>query len=423
MEGLRLGRATVDQLAAVVAGVLADVPPYPPAAFSGRGVVMVGGGLHYLIPAWASLSVLRKSGCHLPVEVWFPVAEQPSRPAVAALEGLGGVAVRTLDVVDLQQRGFALKSAALLLSSFQEVLFLDSDNLAVRDPSPLFASPQYAATGALFWRDFWDRSSVPEIHEVLRFPNEQVPKVTFESGQMVIDKARHWRGLLLAVYMNVYGKTFAELLSCYLGKGDKETFVYAMLAAGEAYWVSPQPPGSAGVVQVLCEPGRAASCRRQFMGNTMVQPGPDGLPLFFHANYEKWDLALPAAFEAYQRRWQVLAPGGQDVVGGVFLNTSYGIGYDVERHVFQVLSALRCAPWFTAYYQLRLALDDPPLPALDGFHPLPNYISFRPFYRLGWSGAYMGLFRPSLGDRLVHAYYRVLRWRLKPLERRLKGKK
>lgn len=49
--------------------------------------------------------------------------------------------------------------------------------------------------------------------------------------------------------------------------------------------------------------------------------------------------------------------------------------------MFQVLSALRCAPWFTAYYQLRLALDDPPLPALDGFHPLPNYISFRPFYR------------------------------------------
>ena len=67
MEGLRLGRATVDQLAAVVAGVLADVPPYPPAAFSGRGVVMVGGGLHYLIPAWASLSVLRKSGEGLPM--------------------------------------------------------------------------------------------------------------------------------------------------------------------------------------------------------------------------------------------------------------------------------------------------------------------------------------------------------------------
>ena len=59
-------------------------------------------------------------------------------------------------------------------------------------------------------------------------------------------------------------------------------------------------------------------------------PRTTGLPLFFHANYEKWDLALPAAFEAYQRRWQVLAPGGQDVVGGVFLNTSYGIGWVPE---------------------------------------------------------------------------------------------
>lgn len=34
-----------------------------------------------------------------------------------------------------------------------------------------------------------------QIHEVLRFPNEQVPKVTFESGQMVIDKAR-WEVVL-----------------------------------------------------------------------------------------------------------------------------------------------------------------------------------------------------------------------------------
>ncbi|KAG2427378.1 hypothetical protein HYH02_014598 [Chlamydomonas schloesseri] len=130
--------------------------------------------------------------------------------------------------------------------------------------------------------------------------------------------------------------------------------------------------------------------------------------------------------------WQVLAGAGpgtrtrlQDVVGGVFLNASYGIGYDVERHVFEVLASLRCAPWFASYYQLRLALDDPPLPGLDGFHPLPNYISFRPFYRLGWPGAYTGgaLFQPGLGDRLVHAYYRHLRWRLKPLERRLGLKK
>jgi len=37
-----------------------------------------------------------------------------------------------------------------------------------------------------------------------------------------------------------------EVFTCFLGKGDKETFAYAMAAVKEAYHVVPSPPGSLG---------------------------------------------------------------------------------------------------------------------------------------------------------------------------------
>ena len=80
-----MDRGGVEALANTFAGLLADLPPYPDggsagsssgggggggggsgggggAVFSGRGVVMVGGSLRYLVPAWVGLHVLRRSG-------------------------------------------------------------------------------------------------------------------------------------------------------------------------------------------------------------------------------------------------------------------------------------------------------------------------------------------------------------------------
>ncbi|GFR52395.1 hypothetical protein Agub_g14905 [Astrephomene gubernaculifera] len=527
LEGRPVKPAVVRRLAEAVAGLMADLPPYPdhnpddaadndvhkkgstadpesttrsreqqqqqqqqgqqqargsqggqspaaPAVFAGRGVVMVGGGLRYLTPAWVSLHVLRRSGCTLPVELWFPVEEFP--PA-ALEEQLGrelGVRCRRLAARDLPQRGFGVKIAALLLSSFTEVLFLDSDNAVLRDPTYLFESPQYIATGALLWPDYWVRTAAPEVSQILNISNRQLPSGTYESGQMVIDKARHWRGLLVAAYLNVYGKLFSELLTCYVGKGDKETFAYGMLAAGEEFWTSPVPPGSAGVEAVVCDPPSSrhrrrlkskvrhthgthhyhphqsgggwwwwlfggaggGSCHKQFLGNTMVQYDTNGAPLFFHANYHKWDLQLPDSFDnGWNRRWQLLQPHGLRVTdvlygnGTTIVNTSsitqgavIGAGYDIERFVYSVLVSLRCAPWFPAYYSARLRMGDPPQPPLQGFHPLPDYTTFRDYYRKGWHGNFAPIVRPplTLNDHLTAWYYGGPRWTLRPWERRLR---
>jgi alpha 1,2-mannosyltransferase len=69
-----------------------------------------------------------------------------------------------------------------------QVIFLDSDNVAVGDPTTLFETEEYVSTGALLWPDYWDSSAAPDLRHILKVP--QLPRGTFESGQMVFDKER-----------------------------------------------------------------------------------------------------------------------------------------------------------------------------------------------------------------------------------------
>jgi len=56
-------------------------------------------------------------------------------------------------------------------------------------------------------------------------------------------------------------------------------------------------------VACRCSSGWPRRCRRAFAGNTMVQHGPDGRPLFLHANLSpKWSLRMPGDFTDYTRR-------------------------------------------------------------------------------------------------------------------------
>lgn len=49
--------------------------------------------------------------------------------------------------------------------------------------------------------------------------------------------------------MNVHAVLYYELLSNFMGKGDKESFAYALLAVGSSYTAVPTPVGSIGVMK------------------------------------------------------------------------------------------------------------------------------------------------------------------------------
>jgi alpha 1,2-mannosyltransferase len=41
---------------------LRESPAYPVKGFSGRGIVILAGGLTYMVPAWVNIHMLRKTG-------------------------------------------------------------------------------------------------------------------------------------------------------------------------------------------------------------------------------------------------------------------------------------------------------------------------------------------------------------------------
>ena len=65
---------------------------------------------------------------------------------------------------------------------------MDSDNVAVADPSTLFDSAAYVAKGAVLWPDYWSSSAAPDLQRIL--PSVTLPTNTFESGQMVLNKQK-----------------------------------------------------------------------------------------------------------------------------------------------------------------------------------------------------------------------------------------
>ena len=88
------------------------------------------------------------------------------------------------------QSTYALKAIVVALSSFKDLLFLDSDSFALYNPAVFFEHKRYAATGAILWQDFWDADWAPDAPAVLGIDPDAMPAYTLESGQMVLDKGR-----------------------------------------------------------------------------------------------------------------------------------------------------------------------------------------------------------------------------------------
>jgi alpha 1,2-mannosyltransferase len=80
------------------------------------------------------------------------------------------------------------------------VLYLDADNVPVRDPTFLIETPQYAEHGTILWPDYGRLSRERAAWRVFgSVPYGDEPEV--ESGQIVIDKAR-CRSALTLNYAN-----------------------------------------------------------------------------------------------------------------------------------------------------------------------------------------------------------------------------
>ncbi|KAJ3300827.1 hypothetical protein HK104_000020 [Borealophlyctis nickersoniae] len=229
-----------------------------------------------------SLRILRRHGCFLPVEVFHFNAELSDENR-NKLSQLHNVAVRSIEDENLLRgakpkegalSNYHIKAAAIVSASFENVLFLDGDNYAVRDPTYLFDTPEYLGKGAIFWPDFWKTHTQSRIWEIMQVPctNEW----EMESGQMVISRSRAWNAVNLAWYMNDPASDFFWKMLWY----DKDTFRFAWKATKTPYhfierWTAPAGFGGEQTGMWMFN---------RWCGHTMAQADPEGKWLFFHGN-------------------------------------------------------------------------------------------------------------------------------------------
>ncbi|HEX3722212.1 MAG TPA: glycosyltransferase [Nitrolancea sp.] len=217
-------RAQIAEQQRLLAERLKTLSRTPPSTFKGQGIVMAIGGRH-VAGGWATLSILRQvHHCRLPIEIWH-LGDRDLPPSVRSL--FDEFDVEFVDASHDRRlaqfrptTGWELKSVAISLSRFAEVIYLDADNVPLVDPGSLFDDPRYRSTGALFWPDIRNANRFNPIWSITGTTAPEGPE--FESGLIVVDKLRHWPELQLTMHFNEHSHFYYRYLL-----GDKDTFQLA----------------------------------------------------------------------------------------------------------------------------------------------------------------------------------------------------
>jgi alpha 1,2-mannosyltransferase len=242
---------------------------------SGRGIVITAGGIKYFTSSWILINLLRNLGCNLPIEVWFH-GNEITKNMQLKLSHCDVLCRDLSEYIDETPRGFLMKPLAIIYSSFKEILFLDADNICVKDPSYLFEDEKYKKYGCIFWPDFWETPNSNPIWKILNI--DYFKSREQESGQLLINKEKCWKQLQLCLYFNIKCDDYYKFMY-----GDKDTFRFAWLALKKEYFMISQDVGVCGYYNI--ESG-------QFFGTTMVQHDTQNKILFLHRNLLKWDVTL-----------------------------------------------------------------------------------------------------------------------------------
>ncbi|KAG6961801.1 hypothetical protein JG688_00008907 [Phytophthora aleatoria] len=188
-------------------------------------------------------------------------------------------AITFLEIDDPRAVEFATKVFAIYHSAFSRVLFLDSDNVLVRDPSFLFEMQEFVDTGAVFWPDFWhpQHTSFYLGEDSLLWGLLDMPFVVMfeqESGQLLIDRRRHAAALELLRFFTFHRPNpFVQLKLVW---GDKDLFRLAWLKLGAPFFMIQSPPAVAG-----------KAINGSFCSMTMMQHDAQGEVLSLHRNSHK----------------------------------------------------------------------------------------------------------------------------------------
>ncbi len=318
-----------------------------PGGFLGKGIVLCAGGVSYFTCCWIAIHMIREQGCSLPIELWY-VGNELSPEVRTELEKLN---VRCRDHLadgGVSLSGWILKPISIIRSSFREVLFLDADNICVKDPEELFRTKEYLEHGALFWPDYWQTPSDNPIWAVtgVRYNSSKEQ----ESGQLLVDKEKCWKELNLSFYFNKMGGVYYNLIW-----GDKDTFRFSWMALKKPFHMISTDPGVCGYTD---------QTTNEFLGTTIVQHNTNGDICFLHRNLLKWDITRSG-----EKVWQTIkrhTPNARtkeyhlghseknghyymDLMGDVDILNYNILPEALEEKCLKILEKLRLSPFYGRY--------------------------------------------------------------------------
>lgn len=212
---------------------------YPEGRFSGRGIVMCGGGQKYFPSMFVNLRMLRLIGCTLPIEVYYIGVKEMDSKMIDILEAIDNV--KCIDATHLEKKypirihgGWESKVYSIINSSFEEVLMLDADNTALVNPDYLFETQEYKNNGAILWPDYACWVHDKNMWKILGI--DYIDELQIESGQALINKRSCWREINMAKHYCDNSDYYFKLFY-----GDKEAFHFGWRYWGKDYARPPSP--------------------------------------------------------------------------------------------------------------------------------------------------------------------------------------
>ncbi|KAJ5261308.1 nucleotide-diphospho-sugar transferase [Penicillium angulare] len=327
-----------------------------------RGIVSSAGG-DYMPTFISSLRMIRRTGCTLPVEVFLidwdefePYICEVVLPTLNAkcivLQEMLEDAHFLKDDDSVKIEGYQIKPFAMILSSFDTFIWMDSDCIPLYDPEVLLDAEPFTSTGLVTWPDFWQNSASPLYFNISGQPEpSMLERASTESGIVLMSKQKHAETLALCVYYNYWGPDYYWALlgqGAYGSGGDKETFVQAASALGADFYAVSEPIADAKYLaksgdymfgaMVQADPREDYKLTRQGIWRVLDRGLARAPSVFFvHASNPKFNAGsdILDLLEIEDGEWGRVWAGPDHVTSR--------FGYDIEKPYWEELMNVTCS--------------------------------------------------------------------------------
>ncbi|EOA84129.1 glycosyltransferase family 71 protein [Exserohilum turcica Et28A] len=290
-----------------------NLAPHVPFTKDTTGIVTTANA-KYMPILLVSLRMLRRTGCDLPMEVFIDDwSKYDATVCDTVLPSLNARCIVLSNIYDTAADAkapehYQYKAFAILFSSFQHVLFLDSDAFPSQDPSGLFKTAPYTTHGLVTWPDFWAQSISEHFYHIAAIPEvASQSRRSTESGQLLINKDVH-RETILMMRTPFFDYKYLPPMRNHIHD--------------QAFWQD-------------ADLENADSSKKQRNRALKIPTKPR--PLFIHQNTLKLD---PATVIGDSKLYE--ADGSPHRMWGKKENMEKDIGYDIEQRVWEVVIEEGC---------------------------------------------------------------------------------